>query len=248
LLLAPVLGCSTAVEDRGIFLQRLADELEALKRGQQELLQEVRELKGMIRSRTAPSGPPIEGRIFDLGENPIKGDPAARLTLIEFSDYQCPYCARHVRQTLPQLDREFISQGRLRYAFLDLPLERLHSLAFKAAEAAHCAGEQGKYWEMHDRLFAHQQSLEPWSGHAQALELDPVRFEVCMREGGFAAGIRRDMGEASKAGITGTPSFVLGLAEEGDPTKVRALTLLRGAQPFAAFQAQIEKALRTESE
>ncbi len=119
----------------------------------------------------------------------------------------------------------------------------MHKLAFKAAEATHCAGDQGQFWEMHDRLFKNQRSLEPWSGHAEALGLDGAAFESCMSSGRHADAVRADMAEAGKAGATGTPSFVLGLTDPADPSKVNGLAFLRGAQPFAAFKAEIDKAL-----
>ena len=126
---------------------------------------------------------------------------------------------------------------------LDLPLERIHKQAFKAAEATHCAGDQGMYWEMHDRLFENQRALEPWSSHAEALGLDVSTFDSCMTAGTHAAGVRRDMAEARKAGATGTPSFVLAETDPADPTKVKGLSFIRGAQPFATFKSQIENAL-----
>ena len=126
---------------------------------------------------------------------------------------------------------------------LDLPLERIHPLAFKAAEATHCAEEQGKYWEMHDRLFENQRALTPWSGHAEALGLDVAKFEACLESDRHADAVRADMAEASKAGATGTPSFVLGLTDPDDPSKVEGVAFIRGAQPFPAFKAQIDRAL-----
>ncbi len=126
---------------------------------------------------------------------------------------------------------------------LDLPLERIHRSAFKAAEATHCAEEQGKFWEMHDRLFENQKALEPWSGHAEALGLDVAEFDACMASDRHAAAIRKDMAEAGKAGATGTPSFVLALTDPEDAQKVEGLTFIRGAQPFSAFKAQIDAAL-----
>lgn len=109
--------------------------------------------------------------------------------------------------------------------------------------AADCAGEQGKYWEMHDRLFQNQRALEPWSGHAAAIGLDVAAFDTCLASEKFAPAIRRDMAEARKAGATGTPSFVLGVTDPDDPNKVKGLAFIRGAQPFAAFKAQIDEAL-----
>jgi protein-disulfide isomerase len=126
---------------------------------------------------------------------------------------------------------------------LDLPLESIHKQAFKAAEATHCAGEQGKFWEMHDRLFENQRALEPWNAHAEALGLDVAAFEECMSSDRYAAAVRRDMAEAGKAGASGTPSFVVATTDPNDPTKVTGVSFLRGAQPFAAFKAAIDAAL-----
>ncbi|MCH7667123.1 MAG: thioredoxin domain-containing protein [Acidobacteria bacterium] len=127
---------------------------------------------------------------------------------------------------------------------LDLPLERIHPLAFQAAVAVACAGDQDRYWEMHDRLFANQRQLEPWSGHAEAIELDVATFDDCMESGRHDAGVRRDMKEAAKAGITGTPGFLLAVADPEDPSKVKGLSTLRGAQPFNVFKTQLDGALR----
>jgi len=99
------------------------------------------------------------------------------------------------------------------------------------------------YWEMHDRLFENQKALEPWSAHAEALGLDVSGFDSCMAAGTHAAAVRRDMAVAQKAGATGTPSFVLATTDPTDPTKVKGLAFIRGAQPFATFKAQIEGAL-----
>ncbi len=126
---------------------------------------------------------------------------------------------------------------------LDLPLERIHPLAFQAAVAVACAADQDRYWEMHDRLFANQRRLEPWSGHAEAVGLDLAAFDECMESGRHDAAIRADMKEAAKAGITGTPGFLLAVADPEDPSKVRGLSTLRGAQPFNAFKTQLDQAL-----
>ncbi len=119
----------------------------------------------------------------------------------------------------------------------------MHKLAFKAAEASWCAGDEGKYWEMHDRLFENQRALEPWNGHAEALGLDVEAFDTCLASAKYAGAVRRDMAEAQKAGATGTPSFVLGYTDQDDPTKVKGLTFIRGAQPYAKFKEEIDKAM-----
>ena len=133
--------------------------------------------------------------------------------------------------------------GKIRYALLDMPLESIHKSAFKAAEATHCAEEQGKFWEMHQRLFDQQKALEPWKAHAEALGLDVAKFEECMTSGRHAAAIRKDMAEAQKAGVTGTPAFLIAVTDPADKTKVKGLTMLKGAQPYDLFKAQLERAL-----
>ncbi len=128
-----------------------------------------------------------------------------------------------------------------------MPLESIHKFAFKAAEAANCSGEQGKYWEMHDRLFENQTTLEPWNAHAEALGLDVAAFEQCVNSGEFAQEIRRDMAQAQKAGVTGTPAFMLARTDPNS-TKVRVLAVLKGAQPFASFKAELDRLLAEAAE
>jgi protein-disulfide isomerase len=136
-----------------------------------------------------------------------------------------------------------VESGKVRYVLLDMPLESIHKFAFKAAEATHCAEEQGKFWEMHERLFEQQKALEPWKAHAEALKLDVAKFEECLSSGRHAAAIRKDMAEAQKAGVTGTPAFLITVTDPADKTKVKGLTTLKGAQPYDRFKAELEQAL-----
>jgi protein-disulfide isomerase len=130
----------------------------------------------------------------------------------------------------------------VRYVFHDFPLEAIHPQAFKAAEAAHCAGEQQKYWEMHGRLFANQQALAPerLSEHAQALGLEAAAFKDCLDSGRYAERVRKDIAEGQKLGITGTPTMLLGVSEGN---QVKEVKMLRGAQPLSVFKAEIDKSL-----
>ena len=96
---------------------------------------------------------------------------------------------------------------------------------------------------MHDRLFANQRALEPWTGHAEALGLDTAAFDECLESGRHAAAIRKDMAVARQAGASGTPSFVLGKTDPSDPGKITGLAFIRGAQPYDAFKDQIDQAL-----
>lgn len=194
----------------------------------------------------APAASPGESRevVVEIAEAPRRGRATAPLMLIEFSDYQCPFCARHVRETWPQIEREYVRTGKVQYVFKDFPLERIHPQAFRAAEAAHCAGEQGKFWEMHDRLFADQAALSAGDFRrlAEELRMDLSRFQACMESGRYAARIRRDLAEGNRLGITGTPTFLLGFTPSSGAA-VRAVKIIRGAKSFSEFQQAIEELL-----
>jgi predicted DsbA family dithiol-disulfide isomerase len=123
-----------------------------------------------------------------------------------------------------------------------MPLESIHKNAFKAAEAIHCAADEGKFWEMRGRLFANQQALDQWNSHAEAIGLDVAKFEECMNSGRQATKIRADMAQAQKAGVTGAPAFFFAYTDPKS-TKVTTVTMLSGAQPYAAFRAAIDKLL-----
>ncbi|MFQ5902498.1 MAG: DsbA family protein [Candidatus Binatia bacterium] len=135
--------------------------------------------------------------------------------------------------------------GKVKYVFIDFPLESIHSKAFKAHEAANCAGDQGKYWEMHDRIFTNQRTLEAkeLSEHAGSIGLDLSTFEQCLNSGKHATEIRNDMAEGVKAGVRGTPTFLLGLTEPNGSSKVKATTIIRGAQPYTRFKQVIDSLL-----
>lgn len=228
----------------------LAGELATLKQDQASLREELAEIRELLQQRQpapARQAVKVSGMSFDIGENPVKGSDTATVVLLEFTDYQCPYCNRHTLQTQPSIESEYIDTGKIRYAYLDMPIPSLHQLAFKAAEATHCAEEQGKYWQMRERLFAHQKALLPWNGHAAALGLDVAQFEACLNSDKFADAVRADMAEASKAGATGTPSFVVATID-GDSGAVRGFQFLRGAQPFSAFKRVLDEALAAQAQ
>lgn len=223
-------------------LKALTKDLEALKEGQRNIQKELEAIKNLLTGRQAPPEP--QEVVLSVDGDPFKGDKKAKVTLIEFSDYQCPFCARHFRETWPQLEREYIATGKVKYVFRNFPIASIHPQAFKAHEAANCAGEQRKYWEMHDRLFANQNmlGLKDLPAHAQSLELDLPKFQQCLESGKQASKIRSDLAEGQKAGVQGTPSFFLGFTEPGTAV-VKALRVIRGAQPYPAFKEAIESLL-----
>ncbi|MGE5361014.1 MAG: DsbA family protein [Bacteroidales bacterium] len=148
---------------------------------------------------------------------------------------------RYVRETYPQIEKDYIQTGQLRYAIFDLPLESIHSLAFRAAVATRCAGEQGKFWEMRNRLFANPQTLGDTVAHGQAVGLNQAKFYVCLGETRFPDEIRKDMELAASAGVRGTPSFMLATVEANGQLKVRRV--MEGAPPYASFKTAIDALL-----
>lgn len=239
-LFSPQPGFTQSTEE----LKALRKEIETLKQGQSAIQKELQEIKSLLRGRVATPPPEPQHVVLSVKDDLFKGDKNAKLTLIEFSDYQCPFCARHFRDTLPQLEREYIASGKVKYVFRNFPIESIHPQAFKAAEAANCAGEQEKYWEMHDRLFANQNALglKDLPNHAKALVLDLSKFQQCLDSGKHAAKIRSDLADGQKAGVQGTPTFFLGLTEPND-TNLKVLRVIRGAQPYTAFKGAIDNLL-----
>lgn len=145
---------------------------------------------------------------------------------------------------MPKLEKAYIDTGKLLYASRDFPLETIHKLARKASEAFWCASEQGKGRAMHGRLFANQQHLQPEAlvQHAEALRVDSQAFKACLDSGKYTAKINASLQEGQKAGVTGTPAFLLGYTAAGG-TQLKAVKFLSGAQPFEKFQEQIDKLL-----
>jgi protein-disulfide isomerase len=171
------------------------------------------------------------------GANTI-GSRTATVAIIEFSDFQCPFCGLFARQTLPGLDRDFIQTGLVLFAFRNLPLTSVHPLAQEAAEGAICAGRQGKFWEMHDSLFGDQKHLDRGSIllRADALELRTSAFVACL-DGGAADAIQEDHAAAEALAIDGTPTFFLGPVLSDGRVKIR--NVLSGSQPLAQFEGAL---------
>jgi protein-disulfide isomerase len=246
LLLAPAGEAQTPEE-----LQALSKDVEALKAGQAAMQKELEEIKGLLRAARAapaaparPPGPEKSTAVLSLAGGFVKGEETAKVTLLEFTDYQCPFCGRYFRQTWPELDKEYVQTGKVRYVVRDMPLEQIHPLALQAAEAADCAGEQGKFWAMHDRLFANQTALtrKDLTAHAEAVGLDAKAFAKCVDSAKNAVKVRTDAIDATRAGARGTPTFYVGLTEP-QRLELKAAWVIRGAQPYAVFKQAIDALL-----
>ena len=230
-------------------IAELKKQIEELRATQLAIQKDVQEIKSILLRVTepSPSRGPVTEVSFDVpvAGRPMKGSAQATVAIVEFSDYQCPFCGRYVAQTLPQITSEYIASGRVQYFFVNFPIESLHAQAFRAHEAALCAGEQGKYWEMHDRLFANQRALAPedLSGYAEAIGLDMEKYAPCFDSGRTASKVRDDQALGQRAGVGGTPLFLVGTIESG-ATSVQAVRAISGAQPFAVFKQTLDEVLR----
>jgi protein-disulfide isomerase len=214
----------------------------------QAILQELKEIRrvlekierqGMAQPAQRPESPKTAS--VKIGEEAtLLGAADAPVTVVEFTDYQCPFCKRFVQSTFPTLKRDYIDTGKLRWIVRDMPLG-FHPNANKAAQAAHCAGDQGKYWEMRDTLFRNNSNLGPEQlpGYAREIGLDVEAFDACLSSNRHQARIDQSSQEASQIRVTGTPSFIIG-KNAGDSVSGQ---LVIGAQATAVFTAEIQRLL-----
>ncbi len=202
----------------------------------------LKELQGIhqILAKQFPPEPPEEKLAVDVSGIPGEGNPNAPLSLVIFTDYQCPFCRRFELGAMREIKKEYVDTGKLRFLVRDLPLG-IHPNAEKAAEAAHCAEDQGKFWEFRDKMIENSNHLEAEKlpGYAKDTGLDADKFSTCMKSGKYAKLIKDSISYADVLGISGTPTFVLG-KREGD--KVEGVKLI-GAQPFPVFDQKIREML-----
>lgn len=199
----------------------------------------------------APAQPqkPTKG-VASVDNDPVMGNKNAPVTIIEFSDYECPFCKRHFDETLPQLVKTYVDTGKVKIVYRDFPLSFHDPMATKEAVAANCAREQGgdsKYFQFHDEIF--KRTISNGNGLndekiqiiAKDLGLNTSTFTSCLSDQTQTDEVKKDIADGTAAGASGTPTFVIGKTTsdgkiEGD--------LVVGAQPFAAFQAVIDPMLQ----
>ena len=193
--------------------EALKKEVEALKASQAELLKSVDEIREFLRMVSGGrfGAPPVIGSAIDVTGAPSNGAPNAPVTLIEISDYHCPFCRRHVQQTQPQLYADYVTSGKVRHVFLHYPIDQLHPDAFRSHEAASCAADQGKFWELHAKLFETPlRTVDQLVPVAQSVGIDPASFRACLEGGRHSKAVNESVAKIQKLGISGTPHFLLG--------------------------------------
>ena len=212
--------------------------------------EQLKEILFEIKANPTPAAQPSQPGTpqivkVSLDDDPVKGNANAPVTVVEFSDFQCPFCSKFYKETLSQLEENYVDTGKIKLVYRDMPLDNLHPNARTAAIAAECADRQGKFWDYHNILFEKQaewQSLSTAdfqtqvSKYATDLKLQSGTFDSCIKSQDAADEVNKDSLDAARYGATGTPTFFIGNEKDG-------FTKFFGAQPFTAFQAAIDAQL-----
>jgi len=196
----------------------------------------------------APSKPTIEdlrsaGLMTRIGSEARLGSSEAPLVIIEYSDFECPFCARYAAEIFPSIEQDFIAAGRVEYVFRNYPLERIHPSAVTAAHVAKCAHRQGYVVPMREFLFTHQQSLRAvkWTEAAVEMGLDRKMFESCI-SAQDTSDIRTEKEEGTRLGVNSTPTFLFG--QRRNNGEVRIVGRLRGAPPPELFPEAVDLVMK----
>jgi len=214
-------------------LAKVSDQIREYLR-EQKLEKQKAEFFRVLRSKakvtTYLKAPSIYRAEVAFAGAPLRGPEKAAVTIVKFEDYQCPYC-KTVQPTFLELLKRY--DGKVKLVHKDLPLEEIHPQARPAAEAARCAGEQGKFWNYHDRLYAQAPKLgaEDLKSAAKEVGLNLASFEQCFTSGKFKAAVQKDLNDGANLGLTGTPAFFINGRE------------ISGSQPVEAFAAIIDEEL-----
>ena len=207
-----------------------------------EIISELKQIRQLLerqqsKSDAAPDETPKRAKLSLQGAQMI-GDKNAPLTMVEFTDYQCPFCNQFYSTTFPELKKNYIDTGKMRFYSRDLPLD-FHPDAMRAAQAGRCAAEQGQFWKMRDLMAASPDKLDMDSLVADVtnLKMDVKAFRACVESEKYKSAVQTDVMEAMKIGANGTPTFVVG---KSTPDGVDG-ELMVGAQPYPMFDQKLQE-------
>ena len=243
-LLSLFLACSQNAAPGRNDTEALRKEIETLKAQQAEIQKSLDEVREFLKAATGGrfGAPSLVNTTFDVTGMPANGKANAPLTLIEISDYHCPYCRRHVQQTQPRIYSELVNTGKLRHVFVHYPIAQLHPDAYRSHEAAACANDQGKFWDLHAKLFETPlKTFEQLSAVARDAGLDATAFRTCVESGKHAREVQASVERISKLNVTGTPMFLLGRSSGG--STITVAKVIEGAQPYEAFRMAVDETL-----
>jgi protein-disulfide isomerase len=221
----------------------LKKDVRALREQQQQILEQLSELTRLLRSNATAMTPVKQPATIDIQGVPSQGNSAATVAIIEYGDFECPACGMYWKEVYPQIEANYLRTGKIKYFFRDLPLT-MHPHAIPAARLARCAGEQGKFWEMHDSLFSNQAALgeKEASERARALGVDVAKLNQCFGSDKYSDDIRKSASEAQGMGIIGTPTFFLGIVDANDQT-ISVKRTIPGAYPYLVFRSYLDELL-----
>jgi len=208
-----------------------------------EIVNELKQIRQLLEQQQAKAEPekeePPKHAELNLQTAPMIGDKDAPLTMVEFTDFQCPFCKRFHSETFTELKKNYIDTGKMRFYSRDLPLD-FHANAMRAAEAGRCAAEQGKFWQMRDLMQSNPDKLDMASLAADAagLKLDVKKFQECVESERTKNDVQTDILEATKIGADGTPTFVVG---KSTPAGVSGEVIV-GAMPYGTFEQALKEA------
>ncbi|HZU26566.1 MAG TPA: thioredoxin domain-containing protein [Bryobacteraceae bacterium] len=211
----------------------------------EQILNELRQIRQLLQQQQAkaPAAPQQEQpqrAKLNLDGFQMLGNKSAPLTIVEFTDYQCPFCQRFHTATFPELKKNYIDTGKVRFYSRDLPLDSIHANAMRAAEAGRCAADQGKFWELRNVMGSNPDKLdlEHLVGFATDLKMDGAAFRACVSGGKYKEAVQSDVVEAMKIGANGTPTFVVGKStEDGVDGEIMV-----GAMPYVMFEDKLKAA------
>jgi protein-disulfide isomerase len=227
-------------------ISALKQDVKDLEEKQQKISEQLDELKKILKTNSGTRQNIQVPETVALRGEPVKGDSAARVAVIEYADFECPFCGQYMRQAYPQIVDNYIKTGKIKYFYRDLPLS-MHSHAMVAAQAALCAGDQGKFWEMHDSLFANQGALteNDMANRAKSLGMDSGELTQCVSSEKYSKEIEKSATEAQSMGIDGTPTFFLGVIQENGKV-VKVEKTIVGAHSYKTFKSDLDELLASQ--
>jgi protein-disulfide isomerase len=223
----------------------LQQQIDALREGQARLQQQLDEIKGLLKAQSTRAETPVSApapsvtSVNVFGE-PFRGEAKARVAIMEYSDFDCSFCARYATEIYPKIHAQYVKTGRVKYFFRDWPSSE-HANALQKARLARCAGEQGQFWEAHDLLFAEQKTLNPndLAPLIQRLGLDGPKFMACASSEAYSEVLKRSAATALRMRLRGTPAFLVGeLSEDGSVLRVSKIFF--GGESLEAFQQLLD--------
>ncbi len=230
-----------ALSQEGINIEK---DISDIKKAQQAILIDLMDIKMALSKVISVNMPTlnIKDISFKLNNIQIAGSPSANIILVEFTDYQCPYCSRYTNELFPIIYDKYIKSGVIRYAVVDRPIPT-HKLADKAAEATHCAGDQNKYWEMHKMLMSNQDRLDDLQFYSNSLQLNYAQFANCINTNKYKYVVSQNASLADRLGIKAVPLFIIANSINTASDGVKAISYIQGFQSITKYEEEIAKAI-----